>query len=124
VIGPPEERLAPDKHLPSHQSRKDATMNTTQHDDPTVYRRVRIPGSTDHAGQHLITVTLRWVCPTCGGPRGDLRPAVSYDGSRRLACDGWTNPRGHVDLYAAVRLEAADPASRPCPQQLPATDRT
>lgn len=81
-------------------------MPTTQHDDPTERRTVRIPGSTDHGGHHLITVTLRWVCPTCGGPRGEIRPAISYDGSRRLACDCWTNPCGHLDTYAAVRVEA------------------
>ena len=81
-------------------------MNTTQYHEPTGYRTVRIPGSTDHAGQHLITVTLQWVCPTCGGPRGQVRPAISYDGSRRLACDGWTNPCGHIDCYADVRAEA------------------
>lgn len=34
-----------------------------------------------------------------------IRLAISYDGSRRLACDGWTNPCGHVDTYAAVRVE-------------------
>ena len=79
-------------------------MPTTQHHDPTEQRTVRIPGSTDHAGNHLITVTLPWVCPTCGGPRGVIRLAISYDGSRRLACGGWTNPCGHVDTYAAVRV--------------------
>ena len=81
-------------------------MNPSQHHEPTGYRTVRIPGSIDHAGQHLITVTLRWVCPTCGGPRGDIIPAISYDGSRRLGCDGWSNPCGHVDFYANVRVEA------------------
>ena len=75
-------------------------MDTTQYHEPIEYRTVRIPG------QHLITVTLRWVCPTCGGPRGQVRPAISYDGSRRLACDGWTNPCGHIDFYADVRAEA------------------
>ena len=81
-------------------------MSTIQHDDRTEYRTVRIPGSTDHAGQHLITVTVRWVCPNCGGPRGEVRPSVSYDGSRRMGCDGWTNPCGHIDYYADVRREA------------------
>ena len=95
-------------------------MRTTQPDDPTEQRTVRIPGSTDHAGHHLITVTLRWVCPVCDGPRGTVRPTVSYDGSRRLACDGWTNACGHIDYYADVRREARD--SEPIdarPQQLP-----
>ncbi len=100
-------------------------MATTQHDDHAEHRTVRIPGSDDHAGHHLTTATLRWVCRACGGPRGDIRPAISYDGSRRLTCDGWTNPCGHIDTYAAVRLEvAADRVSRTRAQQLPATDRT
>ena len=37
---------------------------------------------------------------------GRLRAAISYDGSRRLNCDGWSNPCGHVDYYSAVRAEA------------------
>ncbi len=80
-------------------------MTTAQHHDHAEYRTVRIPGSDDHGGDHLITVTLRWVCPACGDPRGEIRPAISYDGSRRLACDGWTNPCGHIDFYAVVRTE-------------------
>ena len=76
-------------------------------------RTVRIPGSTDHAGHHLITVTLRWVCPHCGGPRGPVHPVISYDGSRRLSCDGWTNPCGHIDYYRAVRAEAAHMTETP-----------
>ena len=62
------------------QHHVDETLaGTTETDDQ---RTVRIPGSTDHAGHHLITVTLRWVCPACGEPRGTVRPAISYDGSR------------------------------------------
>ena len=96
-------------------------MNTSQPHEPTGYRTVRIPGNTDHAGQHLITVTLQWVCPTCGGPRGQVRPAISYDGSRRLACDGWTNPCGHIDFYADVRREAhRPPPDRPASTTTPA----
>jgi hypothetical protein len=100
-------------------------MTTVEHDEQPDRRTVRIPGSRDHAGHHLVTVTLRWVCPVCDGPRGDVHPVISYDGSRRLACDGWTNPCGHVDTYAAARREAAaEPLSRPRAQQLPPTDRT
>ena len=32
---------------------------------------------------------------------------LSFDGSRRLGCDGWHNPCGHVDSYADVRKEAS-----------------
>jgi hypothetical protein len=53
-------------------------------------RTVQIPGSEQHAGQHLITITLAWVCPVCGQPRGPVFRTISYDGSRRLGCDGWT----------------------------------
>lgn len=73
---------------------------------PTPTRTVRIPGSTEHAGWHLRTVTLLWVCPRCGGPRGEPFPGVSYDGSRRLSVDQWINPCGHVDWYSRVRAEA------------------
>ena len=100
-------------------------MTTAQHHEPAEDRTVRIPGSNEHDGHHLTTVTPRWVCPVCGGPRGMIRPAISNDGSRQLACDGWTNPCGHVDTYTAVRREAAAAApSRPPAQQLPPSDRT
>ncbi|HZM65160.1 MAG TPA: hypothetical protein VFC16_02540 [Nakamurella sp.] len=73
---------------------------------PALTRTVRIPGSDEHDGWHRITVTVLWECPTCGGPRGDVAPAISYDGSRRLHCDGWSNPCGHIDSYTRVRREA------------------
>ena len=69
-------------------------------------RRVQIPAMGEHQGFYTITVELEWRCPVCGGPRGDVRRVLSYDGSRRLECDGWTNPCGHVDKYWAVRQEA------------------
>lgn len=71
-----------------------------------ITRTVQIPGSAEHNGQHTVTVTLTWACPVCAGPRGPVVPAISYDGSRRLACDGWTNPCGHIDTYDTVRTEA------------------
>ena len=100
-------------------------MTTVEDDAESGRRTVRIPGSRDHAGHDLIAVTLRWVCTVCDGLRDDVHPAISYDGSCRLACDGWTNPCGHVDTYAAARREAAaDPVSRPRAQQLPPNGRT
>ena len=69
--------------------------------------KVTIPLLDEHAGYpgNLGTFEIADVCPTCGGPRGHLFPAISYDGSRRLHCDGWSNPCGHIDKYAAVRQE-------------------
>jgi len=70
-------------------------------------RTVQIPGSDQHDGIFLATVTVVWECPTCGGPRGDVARTISYDGSRQLGCDSWSNPCGHIDTYSAVRREAA-----------------
>ena len=70
-------------------------------------RTVHIPGSDQHAGLFLTAVTVVWECPACGGPRGDVARTISYDGSRRLGCDGWSNPCGHIDTYSSVRREAA-----------------
>lgn len=77
-------------------------MNVTE----LTVRTVTIPATREHNGWAATTVTLIWECPVCGGPRGDVFKTVSYDGSRRLYCDGWRNPCGHVDSYAAVRREA------------------
>ena len=70
------------------------------------WRTVTIPASAEHEGRRRIQVTLAWVCPRCTGPRGQVVRAISYDGSQRLECDGWTNPCGHVDSYESVRREA------------------
>ena len=71
------------------------------------YRTVVIPSRDDHDGFHFMTVSVRWTCPVCGGPRGEPHDTISYDGSRQLHCSGWSNPCGHVDRYSAVRKEAA-----------------
>jgi hypothetical protein len=70
-------------------------------------KTVYIPARPDHDGISGVEVTLEWSCPVCGGPRGEPHPVRSYDGSRILYCDGWTNPCGHVDKYADVFTEAA-----------------
>lgn len=67
---------------------------------------VTIPALPEHDGYRSIKVSLLWVCPKCSGKRGSIYPTSSYDGSRRLVCDGWSNPCGHVDKYAAVLEEA------------------
>lgn len=76
-------------------------------------RTVTIPAREQHDGYYGRRVTLRWVCPICGGPRGEPTHGFSYDGSRRLPVDMWTNPCGHVDKYSAVRAEADAAAEVP-----------
>lgn len=70
-------------------------------------RTVQIPACDDHDGRLTCIVRFSWVCPRCGGPRGRVYRTVSFDGSRRLSCDGWKNPCGHIDFYSDVRAEAA-----------------
>lgn len=69
-------------------------------------KTVTIPACLEHDGTYSVRVTVEWVCPVCGGPRGEVFATVSRDGSRRLPCDGWRNPCGHIDFYSAVRMEA------------------
>lgn len=66
---------------------------------------VMIPSKDEHEGIHTMCVTLPWVCPVCGEPRGEIHRVRSYDGSRWMLVDGWTNPCGHVDKYSKVREE-------------------
>lgn len=66
---------------------------------------VTIPSSSEHNGYGLMTVEISDNCPVCGGPRGQVYGTLSYDGSRRVNCDGWNNPCGHIDLYSDVRAE-------------------
>lgn len=71
----------------------------------TGQRTVSIPARSDHDGFCSMQATVDWICPQCGGPRGEVFSTISYDGSRRLVCDGWNNPCGHIDKYSAVREE-------------------
>lgn len=73
----------------------------------TETRTVVIPRYEQHEGIYSMTVTLPWVCPVCGGARGEPHPVRSYDGNRHMTVDGWTNECGHVDKYNDVRKEAA-----------------
>jgi hypothetical protein len=52
-------------------------------------KSVAIPSCDNHEGFLLCNVTLRWFCPECGSPRGEIHGAFSYDGSKRLDCHGW-----------------------------------
>lgn len=69
-------------------------------------KTVSIPAYEQHEGLNSIDINLRWVCPICGKPRGEIKTGYSYDGSLRLPVDTWKNPCGHIDKYADVRKEA------------------
>lgn len=73
------------------------------------YRTVTIPATEEHDGYASLTVTLPWTCLECGGPRGEPFQTISWDGSRRLYCDGWINPCGHVEKYSSVRANLSAP---------------
>jgi hypothetical protein len=78
-------------------------------EDQLFIQRVRIviiPACEQHEGIYNIRVNLYWICPICGGPRGEVVNSRSFDGSRQMFCHGWTNPCGHVDKYSDVRIEA------------------
>lgn len=66
---------------------------------------VTIPSSQEHSGYGLVTLEISDNCPICNGPRGKVFGTHSFDGSRRLNVDGWNNPCGHIDTYAAIRNE-------------------
>lgn len=70
-------------------------------------KTVCIPACDAHQGFFKVSVRFYWVCPVCGKPRGDIMDAYSFDGSRKLHCQGWENPCGHSDKYFNLREEAA-----------------
>lgn len=70
-------------------------------------RTVFIPSKSEHEGWWGQYVNLRWICPKCGKPRGNIKRVLSYDGSLPLHCDGWDNDCGHIDRYKDCLLEAA-----------------
>ncbi|WP_367128267.1 hypothetical protein [Saccharothrix sp. HUAS TT1] len=76
---------------------------------PTLHpevRTVRVQDRQDHFPR-IVTVTVPWVCPKCGGPRGEVNPTeIPLFGSRR-AVDTWRNPCGHIDHHRDVVREAA-----------------
>ena len=71
-------------------------------------KTVEIPSRREHNGFHAVTLRVYWICPVCGKRRGEVSRVISWDGSRRLGCDGWDNPCGHEDYYINVRKEAAE----------------
>ena len=74
--------------------------------ETTDIKTVEVPAMLEHQGFYTIKINLYWVCPVCGGQRGEVNRGVSYDGSLRVGVDVWRNECGHVDKYNVVRKEA------------------
>ena len=71
---------------------------------------VRIPAvvGLDHREAGTLTVSVRPFCPVCGGPRGweHVHPAEVRFRNVSVTADRWSNPCGHVDVYADVLEES------------------
>jgi len=77
-------------------------------------RTVRIRAATRTDGSRpVIEITVDWVCPACGGPRGEVFATPDFDGRHPVEVDAWANPCGHLDLYADVEREALAPTGHP-----------
>jgi hypothetical protein len=72
----------------------------------TVIVRDRRPEDNYHYGPYLKRITISAFCPKCGQRRGEpvLRPY--YEDGESYDVHNWTNPCGHLDLYAEVIEEA------------------
>jgi len=54
----------------------------------------------------IVLVELPWVCPRCGGPRGEPEVGLAFTGSHRMYPHQWTNPCGHRDWSKNLLAEA------------------
>lgn len=55
---------------------------------------------------NILPVTVEWVCPQCGQPRGEPSNLNFCEDGEWFSCDRWDNPCGHVDMYADVIAES------------------
>lgn len=71
---------------------------------------VRIPAATGTSPGEVgvLTVSVRPVCQTCGGPRGwnTVHPVEMHIRNAPVVVDRWSNPCGHDDVYADVLEES------------------
>lgn len=51
-------------------------------------------------------VTVDWICPRCGQPRGEPYSKTFYENDDYITCHRWDNLCGHIDAYADVLKEA------------------
>ncbi|MET8609708.1 hypothetical protein [Streptomyces misionensis] len=76
---------------------------------------VRVPdygSQPGYEGVRIRTVEIFPYCPSCGGPRGELRPDQFVRDGVRLVRDAWDNGCGHRDTYPGVIAEARRISSR------------
>jgi len=72
-------------------------------------KTVLFPACENHEGRKAIEVCLRWICPVCGEPRGEIKKTDYIDGSGAvLKADGWENGCGHKEKMRKIRNEAAN----------------
>ena len=67
----------------------------------------RLWGTSWNGTAIIRTVTIRAVCPKCGGPRGEPQGLNFHVDGDWHHVNTWTNPCGHVDMYESVIIEAA-----------------
>lgn len=68
-----------------------------------------------YSGVAIVTVTVRALCPRCGGPRGfdTIAPHRFHEDGDWYTVDRWQNRCGHVDSYCAVLREARSETPAP-----------
>ena len=80
-----------------------ATMTVTVRD-----RAAEAPWGSGPTNPVTRTVTISANCPRCGGRRGEPQGLNSCDDGAYYWVQTWTNPCGHVDMYADVIREAGE----------------
>ncbi|MNY85663.1 putative ATP-dependent helicase DinG [compost metagenome] len=56
--------------------------------------------------QRVYEITVDWVCPECGGPRGDIVEQNFHFNGQDFPHHIWQNPCGHKDSHAAALQQA------------------
>ena len=79
---------------------------TTATDTMTVKVRDRRRESNYNYGPDFKYITIRSICPVCGGPRGEPRWLNFCEDGDWYQVNVWDNPCGHQDMYADVLKEA------------------
>lgn len=54
-----------------------------------------------------LTLTLDWVCPRCGAPRGEVVRRAWFPTAGPVEVDLWRNPCGHLDGLPSLIEEAS-----------------